>query len=158
MLRRGKCKAIYSDNGTNFVGAQRELASYIENCDSNMAREGIEWKFNPPFAPHFGGLWESASKSTKHHLNRTLKDNRLNLEELTKLLCQIEACVNSRPITPLKSHPSESKALTPGHILIGGPLLFLPEPNIDNRAIEHLTRWKYVQALMQGFWNRWHKE
>lgn len=158
MSRRGKCSTIYSDNGTNFVGAKRELASYIQNCDSNMAREGIEWKFNPPSAPHFGGLWESAVKSTKHHLNRTLKDSRLNLEELTTLLCQIEACVNSRPITPLNSDPSEPQALTPGHFLIGGPLLLLPEPNTEYRAIEYLKRWKYVQALMKGFWNRWHRE
>jgi len=123
MSRRGKCSTIYSDNGTNFVGAQKELASYIQNCDSQLAREGIEWKFNPPSAPYFGGLWESAVKSTKHHLNRILKDSRLKLEELNTLLCQIEACVNSRPITPLNSDPSEPEALTPGHFLVGGPLI-----------------------------------
>jgi hypothetical protein len=158
MSRRGKCSTIYSDNGTNFVGAQRELTSYIQNCDSQLASEGIEWKFNPPSAPHFGGLWESAVKSTKHHLNRILKDSRLNLEELNTLLCQIEACVNSRPITPLSTDPSEPEALTPGHFLIGGPLSLLPEPNIDIGSIAHLHRWKYVQALMRSFWDRWHKE
>jgi len=56
MSRRGNCSTIYSDNGTNFVGAQKELTSYIQNCDSMLASEGIEWKFNPPSAPHFGGL------------------------------------------------------------------------------------------------------
>ncbi|XP_060855473.1 uncharacterized protein LOC132933172 [Metopolophium dirhodum] len=158
MSWRGKCSTIYSDNGTNFVGAQKELNSYIQNCDSQLAREGIEWKFNPPSAPHFGGLWESAVKSTKYHLNRILKDSRLNLEELNTLLCQIESCVNSRPITPLNSDPSEPEALTPGHFLVGGPLLLLPEPNTDSGPIEHLRRWKYVQALMKDFWNRWYKE
>jgi len=158
MSRRGKCATIYSDNGTNFVGAQKELNSYTQNCDSQLAREGIEWKFNPPSAPHFGGLWESAVKSTKYHLNRILKDSRLNLEELNTLLCQIESCVNSRPITPLSSDPSEPEALTPGHFLVGGTLLLLPEPNTDSGPIEHLRRWKYVQALMKDFWNRWYKE
>jgi len=151
MSRRGKCSTIYSDNGTNFVGAQKKLNSYTQNCDSQLAREGIEWKFNPPSAPHFGGLWESAVKSTKYHLNRKLKDSHLNLEELNTLLCQIESCVNSRPITPLNSDLSEPEALTPGHFLVGGPLLLRPEPNTDIGAIEHLRRWKYVQALMKDF-------
>lgn len=80
------------------------------------------------------------------------------MEELNTLLCQIEACVNSRPITPLNNDPSEPEALTPGHFLIGGPLLLLPESSTDHGPIEHLHRWKYVQALMKGFWDRWHKE
>jgi len=54
------------------------------------------------------------------------------VEELTTFLCQIEVCVNSRPITPLNSDPSEPEALTLVHFLIGGDgsLLFLPEHNI----------------------------
>jgi len=48
MSRRGKCKRIYSDNGTNFVGAQKELNSYLEKIDKRMEGEGIEWRFNPP--------------------------------------------------------------------------------------------------------------
>lgn len=119
MSRRGKCSTIHSDNGTNFIGVQKELVSYLANCESSMASEGIEWRFNPPSAPHFGGLWESAVKSTKHHLTRVLKDGRLTLEELNTLLCQIEACVNSRPMTPLGSDPSEPDAFTPAHFLIG---------------------------------------
>jgi len=60
--------------------------------------------------------------------------------------------------TPLNSDPSEPEALTPGHFLIGGSLLLLPDPITDSGPIEHLHRWKYVQALMKGSWNRWHKE
>lgn len=158
IAHRGKCSIIHSDNGTNFVGAQKQLVSYLKNCDASMAHEGIEWKFNPPSVPHFGGLWESAVKSIKHHLNRILKDSRLNLEELTTLLCQIEACVNSRPITPLNSDSSEPEALTPANFLIGGPLLLIPEHNTVSGPIEYLHRWKYVQALMKSFWKCWHKE
>lgn len=156
--RREKSVTIYSDNGTNFVGAQKELASYVNRCDSTMASEGIQWKFNPPSSPHFGGIWESAVKSAKHHLTRVVKESHLNLDELNTLLCQIEACVNSRPLTPLSADPAELTALTPAHFLIGGPLLLPPEPNLSDKNIEHLHRWRYVQALMQGFWSRWHKE
>lgn len=86
MSRRGKCKRIYSDNGTNFIGAQKELAGYLEKIDDRMEGEGIEWRFNSPSAPHFGGLWENAVKSTKFHLTRITKDTRLTLGELSTLL------------------------------------------------------------------------
>lgn len=79
MSRRGHCKTIYSDNGTNFVGAQRELSSYVQGVGSLMAQEGIEWRFNPPSAPHFGGLWESAVKSAKYHLTRMMGEAKLTL-------------------------------------------------------------------------------
>ncbi|CAI6373562.1 unnamed protein product [Macrosiphum euphorbiae] len=140
MSRRGKCSTIHSDNGTNFVEVQKELVSYLTSCESSMASEGIKWRFNPPSVPYFGGLWESELKSTEHHLTRVLKDGRLTLEELNTLLCQIEASVNSRPMTPLGSDPSEPNTLTPAHFLIFGSLLLAPEPSLADERIEHLRR------------------
>ncbi|CAI6371089.1 unnamed protein product [Macrosiphum euphorbiae] len=158
MARRGKCSKMYSDNATNFVGVQRELATYLQSVDASVAKEGIDWHFNPPGAPHFGGIWESAVKSAKHHLTRVLKDAKLTLEELGTLLCQIEACLNSRPLTPLSSHPLDLEPITPAHFLIGGPLLLVPEADLSNENISTLRKWRYVQALMQTFWKRWSKE
>ncbi|XP_055614859.1 uncharacterized protein LOC129761171 [Toxorhynchites rutilus septentrionalis] len=66
--RRGKCSDIFSDNGTNFVGAHNQLKDlskflkneeYREKITRECANEGIQWHFNPPSAPHFGGLWEA---------------------------------------------------------------------------------------------------
>ncbi|XP_022159936.1 uncharacterized protein LOC111026213 [Myzus persicae] len=151
MARRGKCSKIYSDNATNFVGVQRELSTYLRGVDASVAKEGIDWHFNPPAAPHFGGIWESAVKSAKHHLTRVVKDARLTLEELGTLLCQIEACLNSRPLTPLSSHPLDLEPITPAHFLIGGPLLLVPETDLSNENISTLRKWRYVQALMQTF-------
>lgn len=158
MARRGKCSKIYSDNATNFVGVQRELSTYLRGVDASVAKEGIDWHFNPPAAPHFGGIWESAVKSAKHHLTRVVKDARLTLEELGTLLCQIEACLNSRPLTPLSFHPLDLEPITPAHFLIGGPLLLVPETDLSNENISTLRKWRYVQALMQTFWKRWSKE
>jgi Family of unknown function (DUF5641) len=158
MARRGKCARIYSDNGTNFVGAQKELAACLKETDGQMANEGIEWYFNPPSAPHFGGLWESAVKTTKYHLTRIMKDTRLTLSELSTLLCQIEACVNSRPMTPLSSDPLDVEALTPAHFLVGSSILIPPEANLHENSSNLLRRWKYVQYLMQNFWRRWETE
>lgn len=115
MARRGKCSDIFSDNGTNFVGAKRELAAYLKNVDQIASQDGVSWHFNPPSAPHFGGLWESAVKAAKYHLTRVVKDAKLTLSEITTLLCQIEACLNSRPMTTLSSDPGDMEALTPAH-------------------------------------------
>ncbi|XP_077259718.1 uncharacterized protein LOC143896040 [Temnothorax americanus] len=82
---QGLCAAIYSDRGTNFVGADKELRSFLRAAimeDSywkdSLASEGIAWRFNPPAAPHMGGLWEAAVKSVKHHLCRVIGDSTPN--------------------------------------------------------------------------------
>ena len=99
--RRGICATLTSDCGTNFVGADRELRSlFIQAKTQNqevallLANDGTEWRFNPPAAPHFGGLWEAAVKSVKFHLKRVLGDSLLTFEEMSTLLAQIEACLN----------------------------------------------------------------
>lgn len=130
--RRGKPAEIWSDNGTNFVGAQRELAAYLKNIEGVSVEEGIiTWRFNPPAAPHFGGLWESAVRSAKYHLTHVLKETKLTLIELQTLLCQIEAFLNSRPLTPMSNDPNDLQPLTPVHFLIGRPMLRHPEPDLS---------------------------
>ena len=56
---RGCPSVIYSDNGTNFVGADREL---MEAAQSLLSDKTIDWKFSPSSAPHFGGLWEAGGR------------------------------------------------------------------------------------------------
>jgi len=158
MSRRGRCSKMYSDNGTNFVGAQKELNAAISKSIPELARDGIEWHFYPPSAPHFGGLWESAVKNAKTYLTKMMGETKLTLGELTTLLCQIEACMNSRPISPLSNDPSDLQALTPAHFLIGGPMTLPPETDISQENPSSLRRWKYVQFLTQTFWKRWHRE
>ncbi|CAI6358575.1 unnamed protein product [Macrosiphum euphorbiae] len=94
----------------------------------------------------------------KHHLTRVVKDARLKLEELGTLLCQIEACLNSRPWTPFSSHPLDLEPIILEHFLIGGPLLLVSEADISNENMSTLRKWRYVQALIQTFWKRWSRE
>jgi len=165
--RRGKVTDLYSDNGTNFVGANAELKLVLKaviSTPSNshmadiLARDGTNWHFIPPSSPHFGGLWEAGVKSTKQHLKRIMGNDLFTFEELNTLLVQIEACLNSRPLTEMSHDPSDLCALTPGHFLIGEPLTAIPEPWLDSKPVSHLARWKFLQGKLQHFWKRWQME
>lgn len=162
VARRGHCSRLWSDNGTNFVGAAKELQhlvdiqpAIIEYLETN----GTEWHFIPPHAPNFGGLWEAGVKSTKFHLKRVIGDTTLTFEEMSTLLSQVEACLNSRPMTFVNSEdPGEPEPLTPGHFLIGEPLVAVPDANYEASSMNSLNRWQMVQKMVQTFWRRWSQE
>ncbi|XP_071580864.1 uncharacterized protein [Temnothorax nylanderi] len=163
--RRGLCEEVYSDCGTNFVGADRVLQDLFRASSADGRRianfatfEGVKWHFNPPAAPHFGGLWEAAVKSTKHHLKRVIGESTLTFEEMSTFLAQVEACLNSRPLQALSDDPDDISALTPGHFLIGAPLLAVPEPSLEETADGTLSRWQHIQKMRDHFWSRWSRK
>ena len=162
--RRGLPADVYSDEGTNFVGAKRELDELLAFVNSPqhttdmtdfLATKGVNFHTNPPAAPHHGGLWEAAVKSMKFHIKRVMGTRNLTVEEFSTLLCQVEAMLNSRPLTPLSDNPNDVSALTPGHFLIGRPLSALPYPDLSHLPISHLDRWQTVQLLTQQIWDSW---
>ncbi|GFS72855.1 integrase catalytic domain-containing protein [Trichonephila clavipes] len=151
--RRGKPHDIFSDNGTNFVGANNELKKILQNLfikegketiENLIASEGIVWHLNPPATPHFGGLWEAGIKSLKSHLKRVIGNTILTYEEFVTLVTQVESVLNSRPLTKISSDPNDS-ILTPAHFLVGTSLTALPEPDLTNTPINRLNRWQLVQ-------------
>jgi hypothetical protein len=162
--RRGVCSHIYSDCGSNFVGAETELKSMLESQPNNsvitnhLANMGITWSFNPPAAPHQGGLWEAGVKSVKYHLRRVVGTVILTLEEFQTILCLVEACLNSRPLCAVSCDPTDYNVLTPGHFLIGAPLTSIPEPDFTPLKQNRLSNWQLTQQLFQHFWNRWSAE
>ncbi|EZA57980.1 hypothetical protein X777_02027, partial [Ooceraea biroi] len=101
---------------------------------------------------------EAAVKSVKHHLRRLIGDTLLTYEEYCTLLAQIEAVLNSRPLSPLSDDPSDIEALTPAHFLIGEPLSSLPEPSTDDIPQARLSRWQLLQKVRDQFWRRWSSE
>ncbi|GFT28904.1 integrase catalytic domain-containing protein [Trichonephila clavipes] len=98
----------------------------------------IDWNFIPPRSPNFGGLWESGVKSFKIHLKRVAGNSNLTLEEFITLLAEIEAVLNSRPLSPLSS---DIETLSPGHFLI---VTAIVEPQLINVKENRLTRWQRV--------------
>lgn len=124
VARRGLPTDIYSDCGTNFVWANNLLCALVKNpaCrDQLTASVHCTWHFNPPGAPHFGELWEATVRSSKTLLGRIMREHTFTIKEFSTVLCRCEAILNSRPITPASSDPTELDCLTPGHFLIGRP-------------------------------------
>jgi hypothetical protein len=158
--RRGHVAEIYSDNATNFTGANRELKLLLNSskCQNLISQEmnnvNIHWHFIPPRSPHFGGLWESGIKSIKYHLKRVIGDTSVTYEEMYTLLTRVEACLNSRPLTPMSPDPTDFSVLTPAHFLIGEPMTAPLEPNLEELKINRLSRWQRIEQLRQQFWRR----
>ncbi|XP_025155791.1 uncharacterized protein LOC112588842 [Harpegnathos saltator] len=125
---------------------------------ASLSNQGITWKFMPPSAPHFGGLWEAGVRSVKHHLRRVIGEQALTYEEFATLLARIEACLNSRPLCPLTDDPQDLEALTPGHFLIGRPLLCPPERSLGDVQVARMSRWQLLQHMTEHLWERWSRE
>ena len=155
---------MYSDNGTIFVGAEKEMRQAYRDAVTNVnflnktATDKIEWRFIPPQAPHFGGMWEAGVRSLKHHLCRVLGSHTLTFEEFTTLLCRIEACLNSRPIGPLHDTFDNYEALTPGYFLIGSAININPEPSVLSISENRLSRWQLVRQITERFWKIWQSD
>ncbi|XP_011193207.1 uncharacterized protein LOC105218993 [Zeugodacus cucurbitae] len=98
-------------------------------------------------AAHQGGLWEAAVKSAKHHLTRCVGTQVSWYSQLQTLTVKIEACLNTRPITPLYVDPEDKLALTPGDFLIRSPLLAVPEPDIQQIPSNRLKHWQWIRQL-----------
>jgi len=167
IARRGLPENIYSDNGTNFIGANNQLKELYVLFNSNEHKElvlrhaserRIAWHFIPPAAPHFGGLWESTVKLFKHHFKRVVGDFLFTFEELTTFTVEIESILNSRPITSLSSDPNDVLALIPAHYLIGKPLTSLPENELSSVPANRLSAWQHITKVRQDFWTRWSLE
>ena len=162
--RRGTPRYVICDNGTNFVGAERELRELVEALNKEKIIQEttkfqpVEWDFNPPHAPHFGGVFEALVKSAKKAIRAILGDADVWNEELHTAICGAEQLMNSRPITYVSSDHNDLSPLTPNHFLagqLGGP--FAPE-TLDETVYNPTKRWHHVQHLLKMFWKRWRRE
>lgn len=85
-------------------------------------------------------------------------NNLLTYEQFHTVLCQVEAVLNSRPLYAASADPEDFQALTPGHFLIGEPLMTVPSINLENAATNRLTQFQRQQQRLQHFWRRWNAE
>ena len=160
--RRGPPGIIYSDNGTNFRGAELDVVNALKVWDQEkiqlkLTRRGIEWKFNPPAASHQGGVWERLIRSIRRILHSMVGERLVDEETLRTFLIEVEKILNDRPITPVSDDPKDLEALTPNHILL---LRRNPSssPDLFDESDRFKARWKHVHLLANEFWQRWTRE
>ena len=168
VARWGYPTDVHSDNGTNFIGAKRELVdiyTLLRRKDSQeslcqyFSQNHVRWHFIPGRAPHFGGLWEAALKSAKILLRKILGTQTLTVKEYASVLSDVEATLNSRPLCVLNSLPEDGmEVLTPGHFLIGRPLTAPPQQPMEELQLSAQKRWNLCQKLHHEFWHRWQQE
>ena len=170
MARRGTVHSVWSDNGTNFVGARNELQRAFKEMKHDKIKSFLQengadwilWHNNPPGASHMGGVWERQIRSTRIILEGLLKthSHSLNDESLRTLMAEIELIINSRPFTMETISDSKSKILfSPSNILTMKTSVAMPQPvEISKPDAYSKRRWRRVQHIPEEFWRRQRKE
>ena len=117
---------VYSDNETNFKGAETEIKTTLEKLnpdriDNCLRKHGIKWNFNPPHASHAGGVWERMIRLI-HKILRTLLGSQLvDDETLLTLMAEVKKMLNDRPLTPPTSDLYDPEPVTPSKLLLLRP-------------------------------------
>ena len=162
----GKPKTLHSDNGTNFIAVEKELLGKIQarnkeqKIENFLERKGLEWKFQPPKAPHSGGAHESLVRSTKLALYRALEEEKKLYRYPTEvimrtLLFDIVGLLNSRLLGYSSSDPKDTRPLTPNDFLNRPSTSYNPKGTFSDA--DPRGRFRYVQRMTNLFWDMWHK-
>ena len=160
--RQGTPAVIWSDNGTNFIGAEKELRECMKkwntlNIAAELAYKGIKWRFTPPSTPHQGGIWERLVRSFKRVLYTILGTRRLTDEVLNNTFCLVEYALNSRPLTPVSADPNDLGAITLNHFLLGNQETGIPSIfGVDE--FDHRKPYARAQPYANAIWSPWLKD
>jgi hypothetical protein len=160
VARRGCPQKIFCDNGTNFVGAHREIQKSLNELDQDKlqlecVKSDIQWHFNPPTASHMGGIWERLIRVIRKVFAGILIEScRMTDEMLQTVFAEVESIINGRPITKVSDDPKDESALTPNHLLlIGHGHSYSPGVFCDKDIYKR--SWRFVQHLVDQFWKQW---
>ncbi|XP_055604719.1 uncharacterized protein LOC129752952 [Uranotaenia lowii] len=161
IVQKGSPKEIYSDNGTNFLGASNELSREIDagNLAECFTNTDTRWIFNPPLAPHMGGVWERMVRSVKAALSAMQMTKNPDEETFRTIVREAEGIVNSRPLTFIPVDHELQEALTPNHFLMlsSNGVTQTPRRLIDDRT-SHRNNWNLLNHAVDQFWKRWIRE
>ena len=159
---RGWPKKIFSDNGTQLVGASKELQEVITNLDWQKIKSagisiGIDWTFSPGNAPWYNGATEALVKTTKRALNASIGENVMTFSELLTCIFEAAELVNERPIGMHPSNPDDGTYLCPNDMLLGRSTSKVPQgPFLERTSYQY--RFDFIQSIVEAFWKRWTRE
>ena len=159
---RGYPAVMMSDNGSQMIGAARELREMVKGFEKDHLREfcaekGIEWKFTTPASPHQNGCTEALVKTCKTALKRAIGEQVLAPLELYTCLLEIANLVNQRPIGRIPNDPDDGAYVCPNDMLLGRATSQVPQgPFKDTRNPRH--RVEFVQRIVDSFWKRWNRD
>ena len=144
---RGYPEQIRSDQGSNFIKADKELREAIEEWNqhkiNNFCRQKqIEWIFNPPSASHMGGAWERMIRSVRQILKAILKEQLVSDEVLSTVMSEAVNILNSRPLTRNSDSALDEQPLTPNHLLHLRPCPDLPPGIFDKDDLSCRRAWR----------------
>ncbi|UYV84066.1 hypothetical protein LAZ67_X001042, partial [Cordylochernes scorpioides] len=158
IARRGRPTVIYSDNGTNFVGANNALRALNWKkivLDQNLHK--INWKFIPPTAAWWGGWWERLIRSIKDLLVRILGHSSVYYEEMSTILCDVDATINSRPLTYIHEDSDGLIPLSPSMFLHDSKYVGVPDlDKLDSKKFQ--DRYRHCQRLREALRSRFRSE
>ena len=164
--RRGNPKAVYSDNGSNFVAGNRILKEEFEKMKCNEAQtkihhrlraKEITWYFNPPSASHCGGIWERLIRSIRRVLAVVMNEQPVDDEAFHTFLIEVERILNDRPLVRNTSQADNLDPLTPSKLLLLHSNSCLPSGVFVDKD-RYRRRWRQAQLLANTFWKRWLRE
>jgi hypothetical protein len=162
---RGVPTSITSDNQTSFAKANQDLRDWIGSLDFKKIiketrnyrdRGGIHWFFNPPLAPHFGGVFEIIVKAAKRALYATIGQADLHEECFRTAVSKVAWMLNQRPIQKAGDH-SDWETLTPNHFISLPDEATFP-PELPDRRTALQSRLKHQVEVQSHFWKRFQKE
>jgi hypothetical protein len=153
---------MVSDNGKTFEAAARVIQTVLadKNLCEHFSTLGVEWCFNLPKAPWWGGLFERLIRSTKRCLRKIIGQSRLSYDELLTAIVEVEMVLNSRPLTFVSAEDFE-EPLTPSHLMVGRRLMSLPDPvykGDGNEFVNYSKREQHLSRTLDQFWQRWRTE
>ena len=166
---RGNIRSIYSDNESNFIGAEQELKKAYPEMDdrkiqSFLLEQGgdwIRWRKNPPLESHMVGLWERQICSSRAILGSLLKTHGecLDDESLFTIMTEVEGILNSMPLTiDVLNDPTSLQPLSSVNILTMKSKVVSPQAGEFSRYdIYSRKRWGRIQHIANEFWSCWKK-
>ena len=151
------------DNGTNFVGAEREVEEYVaalnkEGIEEHLVQRGISWKFNPPAAPFSLGVWERFLRRCEKTMYAVLGNRSVREDVLSTTMCIVEETLKARPLTPVSSDVNDLEAMTPNHFLLGNRNVCLPYLLCVEVIVDHRKLFRQTQAYANLIWYRFREK